>query len=109
MLKVITFEAIPILINGHDTQGQLVLADGELTAVLARLDGPLRRSDRGLDRARASPFLHARRRSRRSQPIEHQRTRANHEQLFVPFALVTRSDAASPIDWLSYRSRTEGQ
>ena len=39
MLKVITFEAIPILIDGHDTQGQLVLADGELTAVLARLDG----------------------------------------------------------------------
>jgi hypothetical protein len=69
VLKVITFEAIPILINGHDTQGQLVLADGELTAVLARLDGPLRRSDRGLDRARASPFLHARRRSRRSQPL----------------------------------------
>jgi hypothetical protein len=37
--KVITFQAIPILIDGHDTQGQLVLADGELTAVLARLDG----------------------------------------------------------------------
>ncbi len=38
MSKVITFQAIPILIDGHDTQGQLVLADGELTAVLARLD-----------------------------------------------------------------------
>jgi hypothetical protein len=37
--RVITFQAIPILIDGHDTQGQLVLADGELTAVLARLDG----------------------------------------------------------------------
>ena len=37
--KVITFQAIPILIDGHDTQGQLVLADGELTSVLARLDG----------------------------------------------------------------------
>jgi hypothetical protein len=36
---MITFQAIPILIDGHDTQGQLVLADGELTAVLARLDG----------------------------------------------------------------------
>ncbi len=39
MLKVITFQAIPILIDGHDMPGQLVLADGELTAVLARLDG----------------------------------------------------------------------
>ena len=37
--KVITFQAIPVLIDGHDTQGQLVLADGELAAVLARLDG----------------------------------------------------------------------
>ncbi len=37
--KMISFQAIPILIDGHDTQGQLVLADGELTAVLARLDG----------------------------------------------------------------------
>jgi hypothetical protein len=37
--KVITYQAIPVLIDGHDTQGQLVLADGELTAVLARLDG----------------------------------------------------------------------
>jgi hypothetical protein len=37
--KAITFQAIPVLIDGHDTQGQLVLADGELTAVLARLDG----------------------------------------------------------------------
>ena len=37
--KVITFQAIPVLIDGHDTQGQLVLADGELVAVLARLDG----------------------------------------------------------------------
>ncbi len=39
MPKAVTFQAIPILIDGHDTQGQLVLADGELTAVLARLDG----------------------------------------------------------------------
>jgi hypothetical protein len=27
-----------VLIDGYDTHGQLVLADGELTAVLARLD-----------------------------------------------------------------------
>jgi hypothetical protein len=39
VLKVIAFQTIPILIDGHDTEGRLVLADGELTAVLARLDG----------------------------------------------------------------------
>jgi hypothetical protein len=39
MSKVISFRAIPVLIDGHDTQGQLVLAGGDLCAVLARLDG----------------------------------------------------------------------
>ncbi len=39
MPKTITFWDIPVLIDDHDTQGQLVLADGELCAVLARLDG----------------------------------------------------------------------
>ncbi len=38
-MSVISFQAIPILIDGHDTQGQLVLLDGQLVAVLARLDG----------------------------------------------------------------------
>ncbi len=39
MLKTISFQPIPVLIDGHDTQGQLVLANGDLCAVLARLDG----------------------------------------------------------------------
>jgi hypothetical protein len=38
-VSAISFQAIPILIDGHDTQGQLVLMDGQLVAVLARLDG----------------------------------------------------------------------
>ena len=38
-MSAISFQAIPILIDGHDTQGQLVLMDGQLVAVLARLDG----------------------------------------------------------------------
>ena len=38
-MQAITFQAIPILIDGHDTQGQLVLFDEQLVAVLARLDG----------------------------------------------------------------------
>ena len=38
-MSVVSFQAIPILIDGHDTQGQLVLIDGQLVAVLARLDG----------------------------------------------------------------------
>ena len=38
-MSAISFQAIPILIDGHDTQGQLVLIDGQLVAVLARLDG----------------------------------------------------------------------
>ena len=38
-MQAITFQAIPVLIDGHDTQGQLVLLDHQLVAVLARLDG----------------------------------------------------------------------
>ena len=38
-MSVVSFQALPILIDGHDTQGQLVLIDGQLVAVLARLDG----------------------------------------------------------------------
>ena len=39
MTPSITFQTIPILIDGHDTQGLLALLDGQLVAVLARLDG----------------------------------------------------------------------
>ncbi len=35
----ITFQPIPVLIDGHDIKGVLVLADGQLAAVLSRLDG----------------------------------------------------------------------
>jgi hypothetical protein len=35
----ITFKAVPILIDGHDTHGLLALLDGQLVAVLSRLDG----------------------------------------------------------------------
>jgi hypothetical protein len=37
-MTAISFQPIPILIDGHDAQGQLVLVDGQLVAVLARLD-----------------------------------------------------------------------
>jgi hypothetical protein len=39
MTSTISFQAIPILIDGHDTQGQLVLLGEDLVAVLSRLDG----------------------------------------------------------------------
>jgi hypothetical protein len=39
MALSISFQPIPILIDGHDTQGQLVLADAQLVAVLSRIDG----------------------------------------------------------------------
>jgi hypothetical protein len=35
----ISFQPIPVLIDGHDSQGNLVLADNQLAAVIARLDG----------------------------------------------------------------------
>jgi hypothetical protein len=38
-MSVVSFEAIPVLIDGYDTEGHLVLIDGQLAAVLARLDG----------------------------------------------------------------------
>jgi hypothetical protein len=37
--SAISFQPIPVLIDGHDTEGRLVLHDGQLVAVLARLDG----------------------------------------------------------------------
>jgi hypothetical protein len=39
MRSAITLQPIPVLIDGHDTEGRLVLHDGQLVAVLARLDG----------------------------------------------------------------------
>jgi hypothetical protein len=39
MANPISFQSIPVLIDGHDTQGVLVMHDGDLVAVLARLDG----------------------------------------------------------------------
>jgi hypothetical protein len=39
MSSAISFQSIPVLIDGHDTCGSLVLHDGQLVAVLARLDG----------------------------------------------------------------------
>ena len=39
MRSVISFQPIPVLIDGHDIEGSLVLHDGQLVAVLARLDG----------------------------------------------------------------------
>ena len=35
----ISFQPIPIFIDGQDTEGRLVLHYGQLVAVLARLDG----------------------------------------------------------------------
>jgi hypothetical protein len=36
----VTFQPIPVLINSHgNNEGRLVLADGQLVAVLVRLDG----------------------------------------------------------------------
>jgi hypothetical protein len=37
--STISFQSIPILIDGHDTQGLLALSGGQLVAVLSRLDG----------------------------------------------------------------------
>ena len=45
MTFLISFQPIPILIDGHDTQGRLVLVDGQLVAVLARIDGEAHASE----------------------------------------------------------------
>ena len=45
----ITFTPMRVLIDGHDTYGNLVLADGQLAAVIVRLDGEHHgRQDKGL-------------------------------------------------------------
>jgi hypothetical protein len=38
MRSVVSFRTIPVLIDGHDTEGVLLLYEGQLVAVLARLD-----------------------------------------------------------------------
>jgi hypothetical protein len=35
----ISFRPIRVLIDGHDSEGNLILADGDLAAVIVRLDG----------------------------------------------------------------------
>jgi hypothetical protein len=35
----ISFQPIRVLIDGHDTDGRLILADNQLAAVFVRLDG----------------------------------------------------------------------
>ncbi len=37
-MSAVSFQPLPILIDGYDTEGHLVLIDGQLAAVLARLD-----------------------------------------------------------------------
>jgi hypothetical protein len=39
MRSSVSFQSIPVLIDGHDTAGSLVLHEGQLIGVLARLDG----------------------------------------------------------------------
>jgi hypothetical protein len=39
MAGTVSFQPIPILIDGHDSEGTLVLYGRDLVAVLARLDG----------------------------------------------------------------------
>jgi hypothetical protein len=36
----ISFQPMRVLIDGHDAEGRLILADSQLTAVIFRLDGP---------------------------------------------------------------------
>ncbi len=40
----ITFQPMRVLIDGHDSEGKLILADDQLAAVIARLDGKAHRS-----------------------------------------------------------------
>jgi hypothetical protein len=48
MVLAISFQTMRVLIDGHDTEGRLVLVDGQLAAVIARLDGKTHPStDRG--------------------------------------------------------------
>ena len=35
----VSFQPMRVLIDGYDSEGRLILADGQLTAVIVRLDG----------------------------------------------------------------------
>jgi hypothetical protein len=37
----ISFQPMRVLIDGHDSEGNLILADGQLAAVIVRLDGEI--------------------------------------------------------------------
>ncbi len=39
MPPTITLQSMPVLIDGYDAEGRLVLADDQLAAVIVRLDG----------------------------------------------------------------------
>jgi hypothetical protein len=39
MSRDISFQPMRVLIDGHDSEGNLVLADNQLAAVIVRLDG----------------------------------------------------------------------
>jgi hypothetical protein len=39
MPRVISFQPMRVLIDGHDSEGRLILADDQLAAVFVRLDG----------------------------------------------------------------------
>ncbi|MGF9757069.1 hypothetical protein AAII07_17840 [Microvirga sp. 0TCS3.31] len=43
----ISFQPMRVLIDGHDSEGNLILADGQLAAVIVRLDGLMTPSTRG--------------------------------------------------------------
>ena len=47
MPHTITFQPMPVLIDGIDTEGRLMLADGKLVAVLVQLDGEHHGGDSG--------------------------------------------------------------
>ncbi len=47
MTHFISFQSMGVLIDGHDSEGRLVLADGQLAAVLVRLDGEHHTTDLG--------------------------------------------------------------
>ncbi len=47
MTSFISFQSMRVLIDGHDSDGRLVLADGQLAAVLVRLDGEHHTTDQG--------------------------------------------------------------
>ena len=41
MALAMSFQPMRVLVQGHDAEGRLILADGQLTAVIVRLDGPI--------------------------------------------------------------------